>query len=264
MFNIIKWELWQRRFSITWWCIGIVAFITINLAFYPSFRDQAAQAEQAFSQIPDSAMAFFSDTGDFLSPTGYLSSQIFYLMLPLLLGTLAISLGSSLLAREEKEGTIELLLSRPVSRGSLIVGKLSAGIIILTIVGTVAALVTAGLSKLVKLAVPTKGILLASIAAVLLAMSFGIIAFLITALGKARIASVGIATLFALGGYILASLVDIADWLKWPAKIFPFNYYKPAEILSGSYDWTHIIYIVAIICLATAGSLIAFRRRDLD
>jgi ABC-2 type transport system permease protein len=246
-----------------WWSFAITAFISLNLAFYPSFRDQSEQLEQAFSQIPDSAMALFSDTNEFLSPVGYLSSQVYYLMLPMLLGILAISLGSSLLAREEKEQTIELLLSRPVSRSALLTAKIMSGIVIILIASTVSGIVTLILAKLVKLDVDLINIALATLASMLLAVSFGSLAFLITSFGKARIASIGLATVYGLGGYIIASLVDVANWLKWPAKLFPFNYYKPAEILLGNYNWANILFIICVSLLCIATSYIIFRRRDI-
>ncbi len=263
MIAIIKWELWQRRWSLMWWTLGIAAFIALNLAFYPSFRDQAAELDKAFSQIPDSAMALLSDTGDFLSPVGYLSSQIFYLLLPVILGILSISLGSSLIGREEKEGTIEVLLSRPLSRTKLLLGKAKAGIIILGIVTLSALVTTVGLSKLVKLAVPSKNIALATIASFLLALSFGAITFMITSFGRARIASIGLASLYALGGYMIASLVGTVHWLQYPAKLFPYDYYKPAEILTGTYNWNNMIFIIGISVVCGVVSWLSFSKRDI-
>ncbi len=263
MHSIITSELWQRRWSIMWWSIGIVAFIALNLAFYPSFRDQSQQLEQAFADIPDSAMALLSDTGDFMSPVGYLSSQIFYLMLPMLLGILAISLGASLIGKEEKEGTLELLLSRPISRSRLLVSKALAGLIITLVVALLATIVTTLLSKIVRLEVSTVGILLTSIVCWLMAVSFGSISFMITSFGRARIASVGIATLYALGGYIIASLIGAAEWLKWPSKIFAFNYYQPAKIMESTYNWSNIYFFLAVIILTGIISWLVFRRRDI-
>lgn len=260
---IIRWELWQRRGSIMWWSIGTAAFITVNLAFYPSFKDQSEQLAEAMSQIPDSAVSLFSDTGEFFSPVGYLSSQVFYLMLPMLLGILSISLGSSLIGREEKENTIELLLSRPVSRGNLLLSKATTGLIIVMGVGLVATIVTVGLAKIVKLEVPSSGVFMASLACIVLALSFGAVAFLISSFGRARIASVGIATLYALGGYIIASLIDAAQWLKWPAKLFPFDYYQPAAIMNSTYNWWNLAAIAAVSIVAITVSWFVFSKRDI-
>lgn len=261
---IIRSELWQRRWSLMWWSLGIAAFISINLAFYPSFKDQSQELSESLSQIPDSAMALFSDTGDFFSPTGYLSSQVFYLMLPLLLGILTISLGSSLLAREEKEGTLELLLSRPISRSSLVTGKLLSGLFITLIPALIAGLVTIVLAKVVDLPVGSLNILLTTLICTVLALSFGALTFLLTSIGRTRIASVGLAALFALGGYVISSLVDVASWLKWPAKIFPFTYYMPAEILDGNYNWANLLYIITLAAVCLVLSYIVFWRRDIE
>ena len=261
---LIKWGIWQKRWFVGWWSLAIFSLIFINLIFYPSFKDQAAQLEQSFASIPESARSLFSDTGDLFSPVGYLSSQVFYLMLPMLLGILAIVLGSSLIAREEKEGTVELLLSRPVSRSSFLLSKATVGIVIVLIAATVAEVATVALSKMVGLAVPSDNIALATVAATIIALSFGAVAFAITSLGKARVASVGLASLFALGGYIIASLSGAATWLKWPSKVFPFHYYKPSEILQDTYNWNNMWFMVAIIAASAVVSYIAFRRRDIS
>jgi ABC-2 type transport system permease protein len=261
---LIKWGLWQRRWSIMWWSIGVLFFIFFNLIFYPSVRDQATQYNQIVSQIPQGARGLISDTADILSPTGYLSSQIFYSMLPLLLGFLAISLGSSLIGREEKEGTVELLLGRPISRAKLIVSKTVLGLIVLLGVGLIGVLSTAIMAKLVSLAVPFKNIVIAGLVCMMLALSWGAIAFMITMLGRgARSASIAVATLVAIAGYILTSLTDTAKWLVWPARFFPFHYYHPGEILNGIYHWQDLLFMTAVIVVCAVISVVAFRRRDI-
>lgn len=234
------------------------------MIFYPTFRDQASNLQKTFNQLSPGARALFSDTGEFFSPIGYLSSQIFYLMLPLLLGFLAIAAGSSLIGREEKEGTLELLLSRPISRGRLILSKAAVGIIITIFIGLVASLTTMIMAKVVHIAVPLPNIFWTGIIAIFLVISFGSIAFAVTMLGRgARAASVGVSTLIALGGYILVSLANTVQWLRWPAKIFPFNYYHPAEIMRGTYHWGDMLFIAGVIALCVFVSWSAFRRRDI-
>lgn len=262
---IFKWTIRQRKWSIVWWCVGIFAFIFINLIFYPTFKSQASQFNKTFEQLPQAARQLFSDTGDFFSPVGYLSSQVFYLMLPLLLGFLAISLGSSLVGREEREGTLEMLLARPVSRARLILSKAEAGLAILACVGLVSTAVIAVMCRLVGIDVKLLGVIEAGIVVTLLAATFGAVAFMVTMLGRgARAASVGVATFVALGGYILVSLTGTVTWLRWPAKIFPFNYYHASDLLGGTYNWANLLYFAALIAGCGVVSWVAFRRRDLS
>jgi ABC-type transport system involved in multi-copper enzyme maturation permease subunit len=103
--------------------MGVSIFIFINMIFYPTFKDQAAELQKSFESLPDAALQLFGGSSDFFSPVGFLNSQIFFLMLPLLLGILAISLGSSLLAAEERDSTIESLMARPISRTHLLLHK---------------------------------------------------------------------------------------------------------------------------------------------
>ncbi len=264
MTRIILWHVKQRKAFIIWWCIAIIGFIGLNLAFYPSFKDQAQQLEKAFSQLSETAVAFFSDTGEFFSPEGYLSSQVFYLMLPMLLSILAINLGNSLLAKEEREGTIELLLSRPISRTQLLNVKILSGLVILGFVGVVATISITLICKMVGIEVPLPNILIASLLSVLFAVTIGAVAFVLSALGRfGRGASIGIATSIALGGYILSSLIGVATWLEWPARFLPFYYYRPAEVLTGTYNWLNTLYFFTLIAFCYLLSVIVFRKRDI-
>lgn len=261
--NIIKFELQYRRVSIFFWAIGITCLVALTLVFYPSFKNQSYQLQNAFSDIPDSAMTLISDSGDFFSPVGYLSSQLFYTVLSVVFGILSISLGSSLIAKEEKKLTIELLLSRPISRTKFLFSKLFSGGIILSIVGATVALSLILIATLVEINVSRLNILLASAICLLMSATFGAIAFMISVTGRARVASVGITTMYALGGYIIGSLSSVVTWLKLPAKIFAFTYYKPADILTGSYNWTNLSFFLLIILSCIFGSWLIFRRRDL-
>ncbi len=264
MIPIIKSTLRQRRWSVIWWIVGIVAFVALEMAFYPTVRDQSAQLQKSFDNLSQGTVALFSDTGDFFSPVGYLSGQIFYLMLPMLLGVLAIAAGASLIGREEREGTLELLLSRPISRNRLMLSKALCGVFIVLLVGFIGTLTTAVMAKIVSLPVPMPNILYAGAASATLAICFGSVAFMITMLGRtARTASIGAAALFAIAGYLVFSLSNSVDWLKYPAKLFPFAYYHPAEILESTYNWTNMLFLLAVIAVCVCVSWSAFRRRDI-
>jgi ABC-2 type transport system permease protein len=261
---IFRWAIWQKRWAVFWWCIGIIFFIFLTLIFYPAIKHQQAQLDKSFNQIPQTAKQLFTDTSDIFSPVGYLSSQVFYLMLPLLLGILAINQGMGLIGKEERDNTIEMLLARPVSRGRLLLGKALAGLAIILAAGVLSILFTALMCKLVGLDLSSLYVLEAGSAVILLSLTFGAIAFMLTALGRAgRGASIGLTALIALGGYILVSLAQSVNWLRWPAKIFPFNYYHAAELLTGSYNWLDALYFVAVIAGCLTISWLAFRHRDL-
>jgi ABC-2 type transport system permease protein len=262
MRNIIWWTLWQRRFSAFWWSLGIFGLIFLNMVFYPSFKDQAGELQKSFESLPDTAAQLFGGT-DFFSPVGFLNSQIFYLMLPLILGILAIGLGSSLLAREEQDKTIEASLARPISRSHFLLAKAMAGFIFLLGVSVVGLIVTLVSAKIVDLEVGSGLIISATFVCFLMCLSFGAIAFLLTALGRARGGSLGIATTYALGGYLVSSLSGTVAWLKEPSKIFAFHYYQSEQILRDSYNWAKLLFFIGLIITCGIISWLIFRKRDI-
>jgi len=262
---ILRWTLWQRRWPTLWWCLGVAAFIFLSLSFYASFRGQAAQLNQILDHLPATARSLFAGNSDILSPQGFLSARVYYLMLPLLLSVLAIGLGSSLISREEDSGTLELLLARPVSRAKVLAGKALAGLFITLIVGAVALVSTFIICKLVKLEVGLGRLVVTTLACIVLALVFGALALAMSALGRsARLASVGLSVIIALGGYIISSLAATVKWLGWPAKFFPYHYYRPTEALAGLYVWRNVVLLLVVIIFLVILAWQGFRKRDLN
>ena len=184
MYAIIRWTIWQRRWSIMWWCVGMVSLIALTLLLYPSIRDQAAQLNKSFGGLSSSTLDLFGGM-DFFSPVGYLNSQLLYFTVPLVLAILAIGLGTSLIGREESGGTLEALLARPVSRGKLLAAKAIAGMLIVFMVTFVVSAVTVVLCKVVNMDIPLGYVAEACFACFMLVLTFGATAFLLAATGRA-------------------------------------------------------------------------------
>jgi hypothetical protein len=127
---------------------------------------------------------------------------------------------------------------------------------------TVATLVFAWL---INLDIPFVWLAAATGTAALVTLVFGALAFMLTAMCRAaRAASVGIATLLLIGSYLFTSLSGTVTWLRWPARLLPYHYYHPADILAGNYHWPEAIGMLAVIVIFGAVSYIGFRRRDIS
>jgi ABC-2 type transport system permease protein len=260
---LLYWGLKQRKMWLLWWTIGIVFFVGLRLAFYPSFKTQGAQLEQLISQLPQAVKYLISDTTDFGSPIGYLSSEVFYLILPLMLCIAAINLGSTMLAKEEKEGTLELLLARPISRGTLLLSKSLLVCIELGVLSFVTGLALVVLCKLVHMDIGLLRVAYAMTLTFLFALTVAYVSFLVTALRRLRGASIGIATFVGFGGYILSSLIGLASWLRIPAKVLPFYYYRPGDVLRGVYDWRLASYFLVVSAFSVTIAILVFKKRDI-
>ena len=237
--------------------MGIVGLVVLTLAFYPTIHNQAAQLNKSFGNLNSSTLALFGGT-DFFSPVGYLNSQLIYLMLPLLLIILGVGLGSSLIGREEADGTIESLLARPISRTRLLLAKALAGTFILFSVTVIGSVVIIGMAKTVNIGIPLPYIAAACFACFMLVLTFSAAAFLLSATGRGRVAALGVTMVYALGGYVIGSLASTVHWLQKPSLIFPYHYYQSADILRGTFRWSGIVFfgVFTAVCmlLASLGS----------
>lgn len=265
MIPIIIWTLRRRRWYIFWWVLGVSAYMALVVLAYPPFRDQAATLNESLNQLPEALRSLVADTNNFLSPIGYMSSNAYYLVLPLIFGILTIGLGSSLLARDESNHTLELVLSRPVSRGQVLAARALAGLAIVASVLVVTALVTIATAWAIDLKIPYLHLAAATVFAARLALIFGALAFLLAAIGRVgRAASIGVPTLLFAASYLFTSLSGAVHWLRWPAKLLPYHYYHPADVLDGHYHWPEAFGMVGTVVVLGLLSYLAFRRRDIS
>lgn len=261
---IINWSLWERRWSAAAWSLGISAFITLNVLVYSSIRGQAHTLNQVLNNLPAGARALLGGSSNFLSPVGYLNSKLYYLFLPLIFTMLALSLVRHLLSREEDNGTLELLLSRPISRGKLLLAKLIASLLITVSVGTIALLATLFSAWSISYDISGYRLVQATAMTLLLSTLFGSIAWALVSIGRlGKTTSVAAAGALALSSYLFSSLEGFASWLKWPAKLLPYHYYDPTAVLNGSYNWWNAAGMIVAILVFLSLAVASFGRRDI-
>lgn len=261
---VIKWTMLMRRSYTIWWTIGISAFVAVELAFYPSFKGQFDDLNKTLANLPAGVKGLIGDSGSYFSPETYLNSRVFYLVVPMLLVILMINVSSKLIALEEKSGTLELLLSRPISRSRLVVGKALSGLAITAIATIVSLAVCVGLSKAVGIPNSVAQMSAAMLLTYLLCLIFGAFAFMMTALGgRFRNMAVGLTILFFASSYVLTGLEGVADWLKPISKLMPYHYFKPQDMLLGNYDWSTVAIYAAVSLIFGVIAVIGFRRRDI-
>lgn len=267
MIPIIMWELKQRKTYLFWWTLIMVVIVAILLLIYPSIHSQADQLNKVLNQLPSSIRELKTGGSqvDIASPVGYLHSQLYYITLPLILIIMSIGLGSSLLAKDEQNHTLELLLARPISRAKLLAAKAISGISLVLFVSIFSSTATIILAKAVGLDVTAKHLLLTSAYMTLFSLSFGAIAFSLTAVSNVtRRTSTAIAAAVAFGGYLLASLSEISNYIEVPAKLLPYHYYVPTQILAGHLNFGLNLYLFGVGSLACLVSWLGFRNRDIN
>lgn len=134
MLTIIIKSLKDRKTSFVIYLLGVVSLIWVFISIYPMIQSQTANLEELLKFYPESMMkAFNVDIKSYTTAGGYISSEMFSFMWPIMIVALIAGYTGWAIAGEVEKGTIELLLSQPISRTKLFIGKYIAGFIIMLV-----------------------------------------------------------------------------------------------------------------------------------
>lgn len=265
MNSIIRWSLWQRKTFLIGWAIFTFAIIGIKMAVYPAFKDQGEQLQKQFESLPPAMIKLFGGSTDFFSPVGFLNSQVFFFILPLILSIIGVIVFAGSISKEEESGSIEIILSRPISRTNFAISKYLYSTAVVGIITLVALVTTVVSVVLVNAGVSIKNILVVTLACFLLAMASSSVSFMLSSSWHVtKKYAVGLGLFMAIGGFIVSSLAATVSWLKGVSKIFPFEYYKSEDILYGNLHLRNLWIYIVIIIISFVLSIFFFRRRDLS
>ncbi|PIZ00099.1 hypothetical protein COY62_04420 [bacterium (Candidatus Howlettbacteria) CG_4_10_14_0_8_um_filter_40_9] len=129
MFTIFLRTIRDRKTSILIYSGAAVGFLWMYTGIFPSFSESFEQIEKLIQTMPKGFMeAFGIDPASFTTFEGFISSEMFTFIWPIMLILLMVSFASGAIAGEIEKGTIELLLSQPISRLELFIAKYLSGI----------------------------------------------------------------------------------------------------------------------------------------
>jgi ABC-2 type transport system permease protein len=183
-------------------------------------------------------------------------------MVPLLLIIAAVSAGSAAVAGEEERGTLDLLLSTPVSRRRLVLEKLGSLTVELLLLGAVLWVALVVGSWAGDLGVSAGHLGAATLSAVLLALGFGAIALLAGVARGRRGFAIAAAAAVAVAAYFVDTLSSLSGFLATIEVVSPFYHYAAGDPLRHGLDALHVGFLVAVVVGAAALALVAVDRRD--
>jgi ABC-2 type transport system permease protein len=190
------------------------------------------------------------------------------ILLPIVWG---LSRGAAAVAAEIERGTMDMILSRPVSRTSYLLAH-----VITTVFGYVmmVVVIVAGAKigemvhtvdtspRLIALARPALNVVglgLATYGLTLMFSSFDIVRWRPNMIGS-------ILTIGQLVGYAVANQPETADdsWYKLPGKLSVFSTFYPIEaFVKGEYLPRHMLILMTVFAIGLIVALWQFNRRDL-
>jgi ABC-2 type transport system permease protein len=262
--NVYLKSLRDMRRAIAWWSLGLIAMTALMISVYPTVRD-SPELNKLVEQYPQALKAFLAFGGalDYTSGAGYLGSELFAFMVPLLLSIAAIGAGARATAGEEEAGTIELLLANPISRRRLVLEKtaaLATEVLLLALVLWISLLIGV---EIVGMDVSAANLGAATATAALLAFGFGALAVLAGAISGRRSVAIGIPAALAVTAYLVSSLGSLVGSLEFARRASPYYHYVASDPLRQGLDLGHAAFLVALGAAAALVAAFVFERRDL-
>ena len=207
------------RRSLFWWALGLVGLTVLTVATYPAVRDMPGM-EDLLEGLPDAILALIGES-DLLSPEGYLNSQLFGAIVPLLFLFFGVAAGAGAIAGEEENRTLDLLLSNPVSRTRVVLEKAMAMVIGLVLLGVILWLATYLPALAVDMDLDPLNLVAVIVSASLFGFFMGGFALMVGATSGSRGLAIGLGAALGVAAYLVNSLAPLVDGLDWLQRLSP-------------------------------------------
>ncbi len=239
----------------------LVLLIGVMTLFWPAVRD-SSDLQSFVRELPAGVKAVIGDA-DYGTAAGFLSGELFSLMVPLLMLVAGIGLGARSIAGEEEAGTIDLLLSLPITRRRLLLEKAGAVAVATALLGGALFVALAAASVIAGMHLDTGHVAATALASVLVAWPFGALALLVGCATGRRSSAIAATVAIAAIAYLLHALAPLVDGLQGWDDASPFAWYAGDEVLIRGVTVVHALAPIAVAVAFTAVAAAVLDRRDL-
>lgn len=262
-FPVFAQGLRDRRRSLSWWSLGVMLYIAIIAAVWPSIRGASGMTD-IIDQLPQ-ALRDLMGASDYSMSTGagYVSGELFGFMIPIFILILTIGAGGAAIGGAEERGSLDLLLSHPISRRRVLLQSaalIAAEASIFGLVIIVSLLVANPLSDL---QIHLPDLIGAVLGIVLLGIALGWSALALGAASGSRTLALGVTGSLAALTYLVGSLSGLVHFLHWAKWISPFFYATSGSPLVHGYTWWHALILIGAGSVVLAIGAMLFDRRNL-
>lgn len=261
--NIIFRELKANLKSFIIWAIMIVIFIIMVMTEFSAYAGNEEMLSILDAMPQQLLDAFKFGSFNLTTVTGFFG--IMYSYFALMLGIHAILIGNSIIAKEEKDKTVEFSLVLPVKRSKVITSKLIAAFI--NCFGLSLVLYFTALFSALKY-LPENNfhqfLFLSTVGVFFIQLVFLSIGILLGCAMKRYKKSGYIGVSIILVTYIMTMFLELTDKLDFLKYLTPFNYFDTINIKNDlALDFKYVLLSAGIIVISIAVAYLTYRKRDL-
>ena len=251
--------IWDRKISTLIWSLSMGLFA---LLFAWVFEIYASKIGNFADSFPPELSAVIGDLAAAATPAGFLAVELYGLFLPIIVAIVGVGFGASAIGKEEDSGTLELLLSSPISRAKVLCHKLAAIKTVLFMIPFTTWLGVALGKVIFPFDVNLMHVALASLSAFLLGLVYAMAALAGQSVSGKRSFGLGFGGgLLALTYFIdiISKLVERLDFIKY---FSPFYYFDVSNVLFGKGELVNFTVLVGLSVTFYLIAHLAFINRD--
>ncbi|NLG81049.1 MAG: ABC transporter permease subunit [Bacilli bacterium] len=261
--NIYLHELKSYRKSFLIWSLSLVFMVWMGIVEFLSSKGNNSLSEM-YNNLPPSLKTLMGG-GDFDVSTaiGYYSILFIYIELTVVIH--AALLGVGIISKEERDKTIEFLLTRPISRNSVLIRKTLATftqILLLNLVLAISSILIFNTNSETPI---ITGLLKLMIGMLLLQILFSSFGLFMASLKKQHKTAGSIVISVVLVTFIMSILTDLHKNLRFLSHLTPFRYFDAKTLLLESgFKLGYILICIFLSILFLFLSHYFYNKRDLS
>lgn len=260
--NVFMQELRQNRNSTITWTVALIAIAAMYISIFPSISQNAAMTD-IYKNFPDAFKKTFGITENTLSAFSGLYALV--LNLVLLTGAVqAMNLGTGITSKEVRERTADFLLTRPISRTSVLRQKLLAVFLLILVTDLVfMAADWVLIQVLIDDSFQFKTFIISTSSLFLVQMFFVSFGFLLGSV-LPRIKSVIAVSLPTVFGFYIVGLFDMLVGEEKIKYMTPFKSFNVNMLTTGGeYEPGMLVYVTVLSIAALIASFVVYQKKDI-
>lgn len=260
MTEVLTKTIWDQRRFLLGWAIGLGGAALLYTASYAMF--DVSTLDDLTAYMDEELIAAFG-WENFSSPSGYLGSTVYGLVVPALAMVFAIGVGARFIAGDEEDGILELTATHPVSRTSLVLQKAGALTLEMLLMSVVVLVVVAVLLGPVGIEVSLGSVAAASVMLFLLGTTMGSFALAVGGFVGRRGVVIGVASALAVFAFFADNIVQQVEGLEWIENLSFFHFYGGAQVLDEGLVVGDVLVLLVSTLVFIGLAVVGFRRRDI-
>ncbi len=262
--NIFIRELKANARSLFFWSLFAIFFIYMGISKFAAFTAVDSDIMSMLEGIPPAVLdALQLEAFNLTTISGYYG--VMYSYFALMASIFAVLLGNGIIAKEERDKTVEFSLTLPIPRHKLITGKTLAAVVnCLAFVLVMWGGSYIAVAPYEPDAAFYEYLSLMMVSVFIMELIFLAIGVLLGAAMKEYKQSGSVAVALLLSTFIFSIVSSLSEQLDFLKYVSPFRYFDPLMMLNESkFEPVYLALSAVIVAVSMAGAYYSYQRRDL-